>query len=325
MARYNAKESEKHWQSVWDARGAFATPDDSKAQDPSKPKCYVLEMFPYPSGRIHMGHARNYTMGDVIARFRRAQGYNVPASDGLGWPSVCRRKMRRATRASIRATGLTKNIAAMRSELKRMGLSIDWSREFATCDPAYYHQQQKLFLQFYQAGFVYRGEADVNWDPVDMTVLANEQVIDGRGWRSGALVERRKLSQWSFKITAFAEELLTALDTLDRWPEKVRTMQKNWIGRSEGLGFQFALSDGGQAGCLHDAARHAVRRVLCGAVAGTSLDPGTGEERSETGGVHSWNAARPAPPKRKSRKPKSWVTIPALPPRILSIRTGSCP
>ena len=240
MARYNAKESEKHWQSVWDARRAFATPDGANSQ---KPKCYVLEMFPYPSGRIHMGHTRNYTMGDVIARFRRAQGYNV--LHPMGWDAFGLPAENAARDKGVSPRDWTyENIAAMRTQLKMMGLSIDWSREFATCDPAYYHQQQKLFLQFYKAGFVYRGEADVNWDPVDMTVLANEQVIDGRGWRSGAIVERRKLSQWFFKITAFAEELLTALDTLDRWPEKVRVMQKNWIGRSEGLGFQFDLSNG---------------------------------------------------------------------------------
>ena len=240
MARYNAKESERHWQGIWDDRALFVTPRDS-----DKPKCYVLEMFPYPSGRIHMGHTRNYTMGDVIARFRRSQGYNV--LHPMGWDAFGLPAENAARDKGVSPRDWTyENIAAMRTQLKMMGLSIDWTREFATCDPAYYHQQQKLFLDFYKAGFVYRGEADVNWDPVDMTVLANEQVIDGRGWRSGALVERRKLSQWFFKITDFAEELLTALDTLDRWPEKVRVMQKNWIGRSEGLKFQFALSDGGK-------------------------------------------------------------------------------
>ncbi len=238
MARYNAKESEKHWQGEWDRRRLFVTPDHG-----DKPKCYVLEMFPYPSGRIHMGHARNYTMGDVLARFRRAQGYNV--LHPMGWDAFGLPAENAARDQGVSPRDWTyENIAHMRAELKRLGLSLDWSREFATCDPEYYHQQQKLFLQFYQAGFVYRGEADVNWDPVDQTVLANEQVIDGRGWRSGAVVERRKLSQWFFKITAFAEELLTALDTLDRWPEKVRVMQRNWIGRSEGLNFQFQLSDG---------------------------------------------------------------------------------
>ncbi|HEX4370410.1 MAG TPA: leucine--tRNA ligase [Rhizomicrobium sp.] len=238
MARYNAKESEKHWQGEWDRRRLFVTPDHG-----DKPKCYVLEMFPYPSGRIHMGHARNYTMGDVLARFRRAQGYNV--LHPMGWDAFGLPAENAARDQGVSPRDWThENIAHMRAELKRLGLSLDWSREFATCDPEYYHQQQKLFLQFYQAGFVYRGEADVNWDPVDQTVLANEQVIDGRGWRSGAVVQRRKLSQWFFKITAFAEELLTALDTLDRWPEKVRVMQRNWIGRSEGLNFQFQLSDG---------------------------------------------------------------------------------
>ena len=238
MARYNAKESEKYWQAEWDRRQLFVTPDHG-----DKPKCYVLEMFPYPSGRIHMGHARNYTMGDVLARFRRAQGYSV--LHPMGWDAFGLPAENAARDQGVSPRDWTyENIAHMRAELKRMGLSLDWSREFATCDPEYYHQQQKLFLQFYHAGFVYRGEADVNWDPVDQTVLANEQVIDGRGWRSGAVVERRKLSQWFFKITAFAEELLTALDTLDRWPEKVRIMQRNWIGRSEGLTFQFQLSDG---------------------------------------------------------------------------------
>ncbi|HEX2760875.1 MAG TPA: leucine--tRNA ligase [Rhizomicrobium sp.] len=237
MARYNAKESERHWQAEWDARALFATPAHS-----DQPKCYVLEMFPYPSGRIHMGHTRNYTMGDVIARFRRAQGYNV--LHPMGWDAFGLPAENAARDKGVSPRDWTyENIAAMREQLKMMGLSIDWSREFATCDPEYYHQQQKLFLEFYRAGFVYRSEADVNWDPIDMTVLANEQVIDGRGWRSGALVERRKLSQWFFKITAFADELLQGLDTLDRWPEKVRTMQKNWIGRSEGLRFQFTLSN----------------------------------------------------------------------------------
>ena len=238
MARYNAKQAEKQWQKVWDDRALFVTPTDS-----TKPKSYVLEMFPYPSGRIHMGHTRNYTMGDVIARFRRAQGYNV--LHPMGWDAFGLPAENAAREKGVSPRDWTyENIAAMRTQLKMMGLSLDWSREFATCDPAYYHQQQKLFLEFYKHGLVYRKEADVNWDPVDMTVLANEQVIDGRGWRSGAIVERRKLSQWFFKITAFSEELLSALDTLERWPEKVRLMQKNWIGKSEGLKFAFALSNG---------------------------------------------------------------------------------
>jgi leucyl-tRNA synthetase len=238
MARYNAKESEARWQAEWERRGVFAAQNKS-----TRPKCYVLEMFPYPSGRIHMGHVRNYTMGDVLARFRRAQGYNV--LHPMGWDAFGLPAENAARDKGINPREWTyANIAAMRGQLKSMGLAIDWSREFATCDPDYYKLQQKLFLDFHREGLVYRSHADVNWDPVDHTVLANEQVIEGRGWRSGALVERRKLAQWFFKITAFSDDLLAALDGLDRWPEKVRLMQKNWIGRSEGLRFSFALSNG---------------------------------------------------------------------------------
>jgi leucyl-tRNA synthetase len=238
MARYDARQSEARWQAEWNARGIFAVENDY-----TRPKCYVLEMFPYPSGRIHMGHVRNYTMGDVIARFKRAQGFNV--LHPMGWDAFGLPAENAARDKGVNPRDWTyANIAAMREQLKLMGLSIDWSREFATCDPGYYRHQQKLFIDFFKAGLAYRSEADVNWDPVDQTVLANEQVIEGRGWRSGALVERRKLSQWFFKITAFADELLKGLDTLDRWPEKVRLMQKNWIGRSEGLRFSFDLSNG---------------------------------------------------------------------------------
>jgi len=237
MARYNARESEKRWQSEWATQATFATSNDSE-----KPKAYVLEMFPYPSGRIHIGHTRNYTMGDVVARFRRAQGFNV--LHPMGWDAFGLPAENAARERNIDPRQWTyDNIATMKSQLMLMGLAIDWSREFATCDPDYYKHQQKLFLEFYKAGFVYRREADVNWDPVDMTVLANEQVIDGKGWRSGAVVERRKLAQWFFKITDFADDLLAGLDTLDRWPEKVRVMQRNWIGRSEGMRFNFDLSN----------------------------------------------------------------------------------
>jgi leucyl-tRNA synthetase len=237
MARYNAKESETRWQAEWERRGVFAAQNDS-----TRPKCYVLEMFPYPSGRIHMGHVRNYTMGDVIARFRRAQGFNV--LHPMGWDAFGLPAENAARDKGINPREWTyANIAAMRDQLKSMGLAIDWSREFATCDPDYYKHQQKLFLDFYRENLVYRAHADVNWDPVDHTVLANEQVIDGRGWRSGALVERRKLAQWFFRITDFSDDLLAALDRLGRWPEKVRVMQKNWIGRSEGMRFSFALSN----------------------------------------------------------------------------------
>src|SRR5579864_2603714 len=258
--RYNAAEAEARWQKIWDQRGIFATKNPPSRQDAAEDeraparrspqregvrnKYYVLEMFPYPSGRIHMGHVRNYTMGDVIARFRRAQGYNV--LHPMGWDAFGLPAENAAREKNVHPREWTyANIAAMREQLKRMGLAIDWSREFATCDPEYYGHQQKLFLDFYKAGFVYRAEADVNWDPVDLTVLANEQVIDGRGWRSGAPVERKKLAQWFFRITDFADDLLLGLETLDRWPEKVRLMQKNWIGKSEGLRFRFDLSNGG--------------------------------------------------------------------------------
>jgi len=238
MARYNAKESEKAWQDAWAAAQVFKTPTDR-----ARPKCYVLEMFPYPSGRIHIGHVRNYTMGDVIARFRRAQGYNV--LHPMGWDAFGLPAENAAREKGVSPRDWTySNITVMRGQLQQMGLALDWSREFATCDPAYYKHQQKLFLDFYREGLVYRHEADVNWDPVDETVLANEQVIEGRGWRSGAPVERKKLAQWFFKITAYSEDLLEALDRLERWPEKVRLMQKNWIGRSEGLRFVFELSNG---------------------------------------------------------------------------------
>ena len=238
MARYNAKESEKRWQQAWNEAHVDLTPTDH-----AKPKCYVLEMFPYPSGRIHIGHVRNYTMGDVLARFKRAQGFNV--LHPMGWDAFGLPAENAAREKGVSPRDWTyANIAVMKDQLKLMGLSLDWTRELATCDPAYYRHEQKLFLDFYREGLAYRREADVNWDPVDQTVLANEQVIDGRGWRSGALVERKKLSQWFLKITAYSDELLEALGSLDRWPEKVRLMQKNWIGRSEGLRFSFALSNG---------------------------------------------------------------------------------
>ena len=198
-------------------------------------------MFPYPSGKIHMGHVRNYTLGDVVARYRRARGYNVlhPMGwDAFGLPAENAARERR----THPATWTWANIRAMGTELRRMGLSIDWSREFATCEPEYYGQQQRLFLDFLAAGLVERKESWVNWDPVDGTVLANEQVIDGRGWRSGALIEKKKLSQWFFAITRFAPQLLAALDELDRWPERVRLMQANWIGRSEGARIRFPLT-----------------------------------------------------------------------------------
>ena len=235
IERYNAAEAEARWQRVWDERGIFATPNEH-----AKPKYYVLEMFPYPSGRIHMGHVRNYTMGDVVARVKRAMGFAV--LHPMGWDAFGLPAENAAAERKIHPKAWTyENIATMKAQLKSMGLSLDWSREIATCDPAYYKHQQKMFLDFLRAGLVERRKSKVNWDPVDQTVLANEQVIDGRGWRSGAIVEQRELTQWFFKITDYSQDLLDALDTLDRWPEKVRLMQKNWIGRSEGLLVRFAL------------------------------------------------------------------------------------
>jgi leucyl-tRNA synthetase len=233
--RYNAREAEARWQRVWDERGIFGTKND----DPRK-KYYVLEMFPYPSGRIHMGHVRNYAMGDVVARFRRAMGHAV--LHPMGWDAFGMPAENAAMAQKVHPKAWTySNIAAMKKQLQSMGLSLDWAREVATCDPAYYKHQQQMFLDFLKAGLVERKKSKVNWDPVDQTVLANEQVIDGRGWRSGAEVEQRELTQWFFKISDYAKELLEALDTLDRWPEKVRLMQKNWIGRSEGLLIRFML------------------------------------------------------------------------------------
>ena len=231
--RYDAPKREKYWQAAWEQRGIFRASED----DP-RPKYYVLEMFPYPSGRIHMGHVRNYTMGDVVARYMRAQGRNV--LHPMGWDAFGLPAENAAIERGVHPRQWTyDNIAVMRGQLKSMGLSLDWSRELATCDLDYYHQQQRLFLDMLKAGLVDRKTRKVNWDPVDRTVLANEQVIDGRGWRSGALIEQREQPEWVFKITDYAQDLLQALDGLERWPEKVRLMQANWIGRSEGLLIRF--------------------------------------------------------------------------------------
>ncbi|WP_414900668.1 leucine--tRNA ligase [Sphingomonas flavalba] len=237
-SRFNPRIADARWQKAWDDAQAFRADDLSP-----KPKSYVLEMFPYPSGRIHMGHVRNYTMGDVLARYRRMTGHEV--LHPMGWDAFGMPAENAAMEKKVHPGNWTRaNIDTMRTQLKALGFALDWSRELATCEPDYYGQEQALFLDLYEAGLVYRKESAVNWDPVDMTVLANEQVIDGRGWRSGALVERRKLSQWFLKITAFADELLAGLGTLDQWPDKVRLMQENWIGKSQGMQFRFALSDG---------------------------------------------------------------------------------
>jgi leucyl-tRNA synthetase len=236
MARYNPKAVEPKWRAAWEAAEAFRAETGS-----SKPKYYVLEMFPYPSGRLHVGHARNYSMGDVVARFKRARGFNVlhPMGwDAFGLPA----ENAAAERGIDPAVWTDENIVRMREELKRLGLSLDWSRELATCDPEYYGRQQNWFLKLLERGLVYRKEGLVNWDPVDMTVLANEQVVDGRGWRSGAVVERRKLNQWFLRITDYADELLEGLKSLERWPEKVRLMQENWIGKSQGLRLTFPFT-----------------------------------------------------------------------------------
>jgi leucyl-tRNA synthetase len=236
MARYNPKEAEPRQRARWDAAQAFRTRSPEEAG--GRPKYYVLEMFPYPSGRIHMGHVRNYAMGDVVARFKRAQGFNV--LHPMGWDAFGLPAENAAIERGVSPRDWTyENIAAMREQLKGLGLSIDWSREFATCDPEYYGRQQAWFLELWRRGLVYRKEGVVNWDPVDMTVLANEQVIDGRGWRSGAPVEKRKLTQWFLRITDYADALIEGLSSLDRWPEKVRLMQENWIGRSKGLRMTF--------------------------------------------------------------------------------------
>jgi leucyl-tRNA synthetase len=237
MARYNAKETEEKWQAVWRDRGVFRV-----EADPGRPKYYVLEMFPYPSGKLHVGHVRNYTMGDVVARYKRAQGFNV--LHPMGWDAFGLPAENAAIASKVHPKDWTlQNIAVMRAQLKRMGLSYDWRREIATCHPDYYKHEQKMFLDFLAAGLAYRKESWVNWDPVEHSVLANEQVIDGKGWRSGAPVEKRLLSQWFLKITEYADDLLDALASLDRWPERVRVMQENWIGRSEGARVFFKLKD----------------------------------------------------------------------------------
>ncbi len=234
--RYNARDAEPRWQKIWKERGIFRARNDD-----SRPKFFVMEMFPYPSGRIHIGHGRNYVMGDVLARYKRMQGFNV--LHPMGWDAFGLPAENAAIERGIHPKEWTyENIASMKEQLQLLGLSLDWEREIATCDPSYYVEQQRIFLDFLEAGLAYRKESEVNWDPIDHTVLANEQVIEGRGWRSGAVVERRKLSQWFFRITQFAQELLDALDTLDRWPDRVRLMQRNWIGRSEGLEVLFELS-----------------------------------------------------------------------------------
>ena len=237
MERYNAKATEKKWQEKWGKEKTYFTDVDA-----NKKKYYVLEMFPYPSGKIHMGHVRNYTMGDVIARYKRHKGFNV--LHPMGWDAFGMPAENAAIENNIHpGTWTYKNIDEMKAQLKPMGLSIDWSKEFATCDKTYYKHQQELFIDMLEQDLAYRKKSLVNWDPVDKTVLANEQVENGKGWRSGAEIEKRELTQWFFKISDYAQELLESLDNLPNWPEKVKTMQKNWIGRSEGASIMFALDN----------------------------------------------------------------------------------
>ena len=238
--RFDPSVADGRWQRAWAEAGTFTADSDSP-----KPKSYILEMFPYPSGRIHMGHVRNYTMGDVLARYQKMRGFEV--LHPMGWDAFGMPAENAAMEKGVHPGSWTRqNIVQMKAQLRRIGFALDWTREFATCEPAYYGHEQALFVDLYEAGLVYRKESTVNWDPVDMTVLANEQVIDGKGWRSGAEVEKRKLNQWFLKITDFAEDLLVGLGKLDAWPEKVRLMQENWIGKSSGLEFSFDLSDGGK-------------------------------------------------------------------------------
>ncbi len=236
MERYNIKDTETKWQKRWIESGAF-----NVSEDASKPKYYVLAMLPYPSGRIHIGHVRNYTLSDVVARYRKAQGFNV--LNPMGWDAMGLPAENAAMERNVHPSDWTySNIAQMKEQMLSMGLAIDWDREVATCHPKYYKHQQKMFIEFFKKGLAYRKESMVNWDPIDNTVLANEQVIDGKGWRTGAAVERRKLFQWFFRITDYAEDLIDGIKTLDRWPEKVRLMQENWIGKSQGAQFRFDLT-----------------------------------------------------------------------------------
>jgi leucyl-tRNA synthetase len=235
VERYNFKSVEKYWQDHWDKNKSFKVEVDH-----NKKKFYCLEMFPYPSGKIHMGHVRNYTIGDILARYKILKGFNV--LHPMGWDSFGMPAENAARQNDLDPkTWTEKNIDNMKSQLKKLGLSIDWDREISTCSPDYYKHQQEFFLELYDKGLVYRKESYVNWDPVDQTVLANEQVIDGKGWRSGALVERKKLNQWFFNITKFSNDLLNNLDQLEKWPNKVKIMQKNWIGKSFGCEIKFQI------------------------------------------------------------------------------------
>ena len=275
-SRFNPLKADAHWQKVWEEAGSFRASDTS-----GKPKSYILEMFPYPSGRIHMGHVRNYTMGDVLARFRRMNGFEV--LHPMGWDAFGMPAENAAMERQVHPGEWTRaNIATMKAQLKRLGFALDWSRELATCEPDYYGHEQALFVDLFEAGLVYRKQSEVNWDPVDMTVLANEQVIDGRGWRSGALVERRKLNQWFLKITDFAEDLLDGLARLEDWPDKVRLMQENWIGRSRGMRFRFRIADPGMSMESFEVFTTRPDTIFGASFAAISPDHPIARERAET-------------------------------------------
>ena len=318
MSRYPFKEAEAKWQKAWADKKTFEGRDDDR------PTYYVLEMFPYPSGLLHMGHVRNYTLGDVVARYKMAKGFNV--MHPMGWDAFGLPAENAAITKGIHPAESTYgNIEAMKKQFASLGLSLDWSREFATCDPSYYRHQQAMFLDFLEAGLAYRKESSVNWDPVDHTVLANEQVVDGRGWRSGAVVERRKLAQWFFRVTEFADELLEALEGLDRWPDKVRTMQERWIGRSEGALVGFEIE--GQDQIRWRSSPHA--RIRCSAPASWRLRPITPWPRNSNRASPSFrlsspNAPRPAPARRRSSRRRSWASTPAFAASTHSSPISAC-
>ena len=304
MARYNVKETESKWQSRWETEGCFVVPDQ-----PEKPVYYVLEMFPYPSGRIHMGHVRNYTLGDVVARYRKACGYDV--LHPMGWDAFGLPAENAAMENGVHPEDWTRaNIEAMRKQLRGMGLSYDWGREFATCDEDYYKHEQKMFLDFLEAGLVYRKKSWVNWDPVENTVLANEQVIDGKGWRSGAAVQRRELSQWFLKITDFAEDLLAGIEELEDWPDRVRLMQQNWIGRSEGARVFFAIEGREESLEIYTTRPDTLFGASFMAIApnhplARALSESDGDIRTSSAVAKAWAPRRP-----RSRRPRNSASIP---------------
>ncbi len=305
-ATYQPDDVEATAQHYWDEHDCFRA-----VEDPDREKYYCLSMFPYPSGRLHMGHVRNYTIGDVISRYQRMQGKNV--LQPMGWDAFGLPAENAAIQNKVPPAKWTyENIDYMRNQLKQLGFGYDWERELATCDPDYYRWEQWFFTRLFDKGVVYKKTAVVNWDPVDQTVLANEQVIDGRGWRSGAPVERREIPQWFMKITDYAEELLADLEQLDGWPEQVVTMQRNWIGRSEGIEMQFGIEGRDETLChLYHATGHADGRDLRGRCTGTPAGRGGGSGQSRHCRPLSKNVATRASPRPTWRPWKRRAWIPA--------------